>query len=159
MHFMLRNCKSLILLWYLAGNAGYRLHVNPTGFSLNPHLLEEPQENPEELRTEVQIARKLQCIADQFHRLHLQRVGCLWGKGSNGDEEARGVSRSLLFLRSTCVVCLFHFFTVCNQSFIGNNVQLAQTGKFFCAMFNLCLMFIFGLFKCLLLPMSELQGG
>ncbi|XP_077179037.1 bcl-2-modifying factor isoform X2 [Paroedura picta] len=55
------------------GNAGYRLHANPSGFSLNPHLQEEPQESPEELRTEVQIARKLQCIADQFHRLHLQR--------------------------------------------------------------------------------------
>nr|5TZQ_C Chain C, Bcl-2-modifying factor [Gallus gallus]5TZQ_D Chain D, Bcl-2-modifying factor [Gallus gallus] len=26
-----------------------------------------------EARTEVQIARKLQCIADQFHRLHIQR--------------------------------------------------------------------------------------
>ncbi|XP_042320453.1 bcl-2-modifying factor isoform X1 [Sceloporus undulatus] len=55
------------------GNAGYRLHVNPIGFSLNPHFQEEPQESPQELRTEVQIARKLQCIADQFHRLHLQR--------------------------------------------------------------------------------------
>uniref|UniRef100_A0ACB8G464 Uncharacterized protein n=1 Tax=Sphaerodactylus townsendi TaxID=933632 RepID=A0ACB8G464_9SAUR len=67
------------------GNAGYRLHANPIGFSVNPHLQEEPQENPQELRTEVQIARKLQCIADQFHRLHLQRVGSLWiNGGSNG---------------------------------------------------------------------------
>nr|XP_016851424.1 PREDICTED: bcl-2-modifying factor isoform X3 [Anolis carolinensis] len=56
------------------GNAGYRLHVSPIGFSLNPHFQEEPQESPQELRTEVQIARKLQCIADQFHRLHLQRL-------------------------------------------------------------------------------------
>ncbi|XP_020651376.2 bcl-2-modifying factor isoform X3 [Pogona vitticeps] len=55
------------------GNAGYRLHVNPIGFLLNPRLQEEPQGSPQELRTEVQIARKLQCIADQFHRLHLQR--------------------------------------------------------------------------------------
>ncbi|XP_058018103.1 bcl-2-modifying factor isoform X2 [Ahaetulla prasina] len=55
------------------GNAGYRLHVQPIGFTLNPHLQEEPQESLQELRTEVQIARKLQCIADQFHRLHLQR--------------------------------------------------------------------------------------
>ncbi|CAI5764027.1 bcl-2-modifying factor isoform X4 [Podarcis muralis] len=55
------------------GNAGFRLHVNPIGFSLSPHLREEPRESPQELRTEVQIARKLQCIADQFHRLHLQR--------------------------------------------------------------------------------------
>uniref|UniRef100_A0A8C5ST95 Bcl2 modifying factor n=1 Tax=Laticauda laticaudata TaxID=8630 RepID=A0A8C5ST95_LATLA len=56
------------------GNAGYRLHVQPIGFTLNPHLQEEPQESLQELRTEVQIARKLQCIADQFHRLHLQRI-------------------------------------------------------------------------------------
>ncbi|XP_072842389.1 bcl-2-modifying factor isoform X2 [Pogona vitticeps] len=56
------------------GNAGYRLHVNPIGFLLNPRLQEEPQGSPQELRTEVQIARKLQCIADQFHRLHLQRL-------------------------------------------------------------------------------------
>ncbi|XP_028578138.2 bcl-2-modifying factor isoform X2 [Podarcis muralis] len=56
------------------GNAGFRLHVNPIGFSLSPHLREEPRESPQELRTEVQIARKLQCIADQFHRLHLQRI-------------------------------------------------------------------------------------
>ncbi|XP_067414113.1 bcl-2-modifying factor isoform X2 [Emydura macquarii macquarii] len=56
------------------GNAGYRLHVPPVGFALNPHLQEEPQEGQREARAEVQIARKLQCIADQFHRLHIQRA-------------------------------------------------------------------------------------
>ncbi|XP_051647426.1 bcl-2-modifying factor isoform X1 [Manacus candei] len=56
------------------GNAGYRLHVPPAGFGLDPHLQEEPQEGQQEARAEVQIARKLQCIADQFHRLHIQRV-------------------------------------------------------------------------------------
>ncbi|XP_064514482.1 bcl-2-modifying factor isoform X3 [Pseudopipra pipra] len=55
------------------GNAGYRLHVPPAGFGLDPHLQEEPQESQQEARAEVQIARKLQCIADQFHRLHIQR--------------------------------------------------------------------------------------
>ncbi|XP_048803433.1 bcl-2-modifying factor isoform X2 [Lagopus muta] len=55
------------------GNAGYRLHVPPVGFALDPNLQEEPQEGQREARTEVQIARKLQCIADQFHRLHIQR--------------------------------------------------------------------------------------
>ncbi|KAM9653948.1 bcl-2-modifying factor isoform X2 [Buteo buteo] len=55
------------------GNAGYRLHVPPVGFALDPHLQEEPQEGQREARAEVQIARKLQCIADQFHRLHIQR--------------------------------------------------------------------------------------
>ncbi|XP_071600494.1 bcl-2-modifying factor isoform X6 [Heliangelus exortis] len=55
------------------GNAGYRLHVPPGGFALDPHLREEPQEGQQETRAEVQIARKLQCIADQFHRLHMQR--------------------------------------------------------------------------------------
>lgn len=67
----------------LVGNAGYRLHVPPVGFALDPHLQEEPQEGQQEARAEVQIARKLQCIADQFHRLHIQRVGCFqrgrWG--------------------------------------------------------------------------------
>nr|XP_047936579.1 bcl-2-modifying factor isoform X5 [Anser cygnoides] len=61
----------------LAGNAGYRLHVPPVGFALDPHLQEEPQEGQQEARAEVQIARKLQCIADQFHRLHIQRVHVL----------------------------------------------------------------------------------
>ncbi|XP_010287906.1 PREDICTED: bcl-2-modifying factor [Phaethon lepturus] len=56
------------------GNAGYRLHVPPVGFALDPHLQEEPQEGQREARAEVQIARKLQCIADQFHRLHIQRL-------------------------------------------------------------------------------------
>ncbi|RMC00446.1 hypothetical protein DUI87_23056 [Hirundo rustica rustica] len=57
----------------LAGSAGYRLHLPPAGFVLDPHLQEEPQEGQREARAEVQIARKLQCIADQFHRLHIQR--------------------------------------------------------------------------------------
>ncbi|XP_075610263.1 bcl-2-modifying factor isoform X7 [Balearica regulorum gibbericeps] len=56
------------------GNAGYRLHIPPDGFALDPHLQEEPQEGQREARAEVQIARKLQCIADQFHRLHIQRM-------------------------------------------------------------------------------------
>ncbi|KAM7041811.1 bcl-2-modifying factor isoform 1-T2 [Acridotheres tristis] len=56
------------------GSAGYRLHVPPAGFALDPHLQEEPQEGQREARAEVQIARKLQCIADQFHRLHIQRL-------------------------------------------------------------------------------------
>ncbi|KAL9850873.1 bcl-2-modifying factor isoform 4-T7 [Geothlypis trichas] len=55
------------------GSAGYRLHVPPAGFVLDQHLQEEPQEGQREARAEVQIARKLQCIADQFHRLHIQR--------------------------------------------------------------------------------------
>ncbi|XP_040416280.1 bcl-2-modifying factor isoform X1 [Cygnus olor] len=59
------------------GNAGYRLHVPPVGFALDRHLQEEPQEGQQEARAEVQIARKLQCIADQFHRLHIQRVHVL----------------------------------------------------------------------------------
>nr|XP_042713359.1 bcl-2-modifying factor isoform X2 [Chrysemys picta bellii] len=65
----------------LTGNAGYRLHVPPVGFALNPHLQEEPREGQREARTEVQIARKLQCIADQFHRLHIQRARsvCCYG--------------------------------------------------------------------------------
>ncbi|XP_054131886.1 bcl-2-modifying factor isoform X2 [Melozone crissalis] len=57
----------------LAGSAGYRLHVPPAGFVLDPQLQEDPQEGQREARAEVQIARKLQCIADQFHRLHIQR--------------------------------------------------------------------------------------
>ncbi|XP_037756424.1 bcl-2-modifying factor isoform X5 [Chelonia mydas] len=63
------------------GNAGYRLHVPPVGFALNPHLQEEPREGQREARAEVQIARKLQCIADQFHRLHIQRARsvCCYG--------------------------------------------------------------------------------
>ncbi|KAF2980136.1 hypothetical protein EK904_009572, partial [Melospiza melodia maxima] len=58
----------------LAGSAGYRLHVPAAGFVLDPQLQEEPQEGQREARAEVQIARKLQCIADQFHRLHIQRL-------------------------------------------------------------------------------------
>ncbi|XP_029454370.1 bcl-2-modifying factor isoform X2 [Rhinatrema bivittatum] len=55
------------------GNAGYRLHF-PDSSELNSHLQEESQQGQQELSAEAQIAHKLQCIGDQFHRLHLQRV-------------------------------------------------------------------------------------
>ncbi|KAI5936664.1 Bcl-2-modifying factor [Manis javanica] len=54
------------------GNAGYRLPL-PAGF---PAVLPFGEQSPEgqwQHRAEVQIARKLQCIADQFHRLHMQQ--------------------------------------------------------------------------------------
>ncbi|XP_074145358.1 bcl-2-modifying factor [Sminthopsis crassicaudata] len=54
------------------GNAGYRLPL-PANFPSSLRLGAEPPEEPWEHRAEVQIARKLQCIADQFHRLHMQR--------------------------------------------------------------------------------------
>ncbi|XP_069861875.1 bcl-2-modifying factor [Dipodomys merriami] len=47
------------------GSAGYRLPL-PASFP----AAQQPLEGH---RVEVQIARKLQCIADQFHRLHTQR--------------------------------------------------------------------------------------
>ncbi|XP_027725825.1 bcl-2-modifying factor isoform X1 [Vombatus ursinus] len=55
------------------GNAGYRLPL-PANFPVSLRLGEEPPQEQWEHRTEVQIARKLQCIADQFHRLHMQRM-------------------------------------------------------------------------------------
>ncbi|XP_069909463.1 bcl-2-modifying factor isoform X2 [Oryctolagus cuniculus] len=55
------------------GNAGYRLPL-PASFPANFALGEQPPEGQWQHRAEVQIARKLQCIADQFHRLHLQQL-------------------------------------------------------------------------------------
>lgn len=62
-----------------AGNAGYRLPL-PASFPAGLPLGEQPPEGQWQHRAEVQIARKLQCIADQFHRLHIQQVGMrVWG--------------------------------------------------------------------------------
>ena len=74
-----------------AGNAGYRLPL-PAGFPAGLPLGEQPAEGQWQHRAEVQIARKLQRIADQFHRLHMQQVGmggswgrvCLLGLGGWG---------------------------------------------------------------------------
>lgn len=67
-----------------AGNAGYRLPL-PAGFPAGLPLGEQPAEGQWQHRAEVQIARKLQRIADQFHRLHMQQVGMgdfwRWGGG------------------------------------------------------------------------------
>lgn len=54
------------------GNAGYRLPL-ATSFRAGSPLEEQPPEGQWQHRTEVQIAHKLQCIADQFHRLHVQQ--------------------------------------------------------------------------------------
>ncbi|GAB5572592.1 bcl-2-modifying factor [Prionailurus iriomotensis] len=54
------------------GNAGYRLPL-PASFPAGLPLGEQPPEGHWQHRAEVQIARKLQCIADQFHRLHMQQ--------------------------------------------------------------------------------------
>nr|XP_058915001.1 bcl-2-modifying factor isoform X1 [Kogia breviceps] len=54
------------------GNAGYRLPL-PAGFPAGLPLGEQPAEGQWQHRAEVQIARKLQRIADQFHRLHMQQ--------------------------------------------------------------------------------------
>ncbi|XP_039923134.1 bcl-2-modifying factor isoform X4 [Hirundo rustica] len=78
------------------GSAGYRLHLPPAGFVLDPHLQEEPQEGQREARAEVQIARKLQCIADQFHRLHIQR----------GEKGSGRQSRSAAPLNASPLLCL-----------------------------------------------------
>ena len=74
-----------------AGNAGYRLPL-PASFPAGLPLGEQPPEGQWQHRAEIQIARKLQCIADQFHRLHMQQVGtgswlgevvCIcWGYGA-----------------------------------------------------------------------------
>ncbi|XP_020953510.1 bcl-2-modifying factor isoform X4 [Sus scrofa] len=52
----------------------------PCGVTEEPQRLfyglplgEQPPEGQWQHRAEVQIARKLQCIADQFHRLHMQQ--------------------------------------------------------------------------------------
>ncbi|XP_049641184.1 bcl-2-modifying factor [Suncus etruscus] len=50
------------------GNAGYRLPL-PASLPLG----EPPREGQGQQRAEVQIARKLQCIADQFHQLHMEQ--------------------------------------------------------------------------------------
>ncbi|XP_045144078.1 bcl-2-modifying factor isoform X2 [Echinops telfairi] len=55
------------------GNAGYRLPL-PATFPAGLPLGEQPPEGRWQHRGEVQMARKLRCIADQFHRLHVQRV-------------------------------------------------------------------------------------
>ncbi|XP_026939662.1 bcl-2-modifying factor [Physeter macrocephalus] len=55
------------------GNAGYRLPL-PAGFPAGLPLGEQPAEGQWQHRAEVQIARKLQRIADQFHRLHMQQT-------------------------------------------------------------------------------------
>ncbi|XP_036911989.1 bcl-2-modifying factor isoform X2 [Sturnira hondurensis] len=54
------------------GNAGYRLPL-PASFPAGSPLGEQPPEGQWQHRAEIQIARKLQCIADQFHRLHMQQ--------------------------------------------------------------------------------------
>lgn len=69
------SCASSVF----AGNAGYRLPL-PASFPTGLPLGEQPPEGQWQHRAEVQIARKLQCIADQFHRLHMQQVGMrVWG--------------------------------------------------------------------------------
>lgn len=64
----------------LAGNAGYRLPL-PASFPAGLPLGEQPPEGQwQHHRAEIQIARKLQSIADQFHRLQMQQVGTgPWG--------------------------------------------------------------------------------
>ncbi|KAI4583067.1 hypothetical protein MJG53_008280 [Ovis ammon polii x Ovis aries] len=54
------------------GNAGYRLPL-PASFPAGLPLGDQPPEGQWQHRAEIQIARKLQCIADQFHRLHMQQ--------------------------------------------------------------------------------------
>lgn len=70
-----------------AGNAGYRLPL-PASYPAGLPLDEQPPEGQWQHRTEIQIARKLQCIADQFHRLHMQQVGMRPGDGGGGVESA-----------------------------------------------------------------------
>ncbi|XP_072284994.1 bcl-2-modifying factor isoform X2 [Pyxicephalus adspersus] len=53
------------------GHAGYLLH-QPIDLAMQ--LEEETQHRRPEQSAERLIARKLQCIGDQFHRLHLQRI-------------------------------------------------------------------------------------
>ncbi|XP_060031120.1 bcl-2-modifying factor isoform X2 [Erinaceus europaeus] len=54
------------------GNAGYRLPL-PNSFPAGSPFAEQRREGQWQQRVEVQIARKLQCIADQFHHLHMQQ--------------------------------------------------------------------------------------
>lgn len=74
-----------------AGNAGYRLPL-PAGFPAGLPLGEQPAEGQWQHRAEVQIARKLQRIADQFHRLHMQQVGMgdFWLGGGGGASAGAG---------------------------------------------------------------------
>ncbi|XP_075387646.1 LOW QUALITY PROTEIN: bcl-2-modifying factor [Tenrec ecaudatus] len=83
------------------GNAGYRLPL-PATFPAGLPLGEQPPEGRWQHRAEVQIARKLRCIADQFHRLHVQRhqqnrnrgwrqvLLILYNLALNGDENRNG---------------------------------------------------------------------
>uniref|UniRef100_A0A9L0T0M7 Bcl2 modifying factor n=1 Tax=Equus caballus TaxID=9796 RepID=A0A9L0T0M7_HORSE len=87
------------------GNAGYRLPL-PASFPAGLPLGEQPPEGQWQHRAEVQIARKLQCIADQFHRLHMQQhqqnrnrvwwqtLLFLHNLALNGDENRNGAGPS-----------------------------------------------------------------
>ncbi|XP_063106364.1 bcl-2-modifying factor isoform X1 [Cavia porcellus] len=76
------------------GNAGYRLPL-PASFPAGLPLGEQPPEGQWQHRAEVQIARKLQCIADQFHRLHIQQVGLRAGMGdASAGAGSQGLPRS-----------------------------------------------------------------
>ncbi|XP_059769635.1 bcl-2-modifying factor isoform X3 [Balaenoptera ricei] len=89
------------------GNAGYRLPL-PAGFPAGLPLGEQPAEGQWQHRAEVQIARKLQRIADQFHRLHTQQhqqnrnrvwwqiLLFLHNLAVNGDENRNGAGPSSL---------------------------------------------------------------
>lgn len=78
-----------------AGNAGYRLPL-PASFPAGSPLGEQPPEGQFlQHRAEVQIARKLQCIADQFHRLHMQQVGMRVGRGVEAGKPGPRVNRPL----------------------------------------------------------------
>uniref|UniRef100_A0A8C4MKQ7 Bcl2 modifying factor n=1 Tax=Equus asinus asinus TaxID=83772 RepID=A0A8C4MKQ7_EQUAS len=77
------------------GNAGYRLPL-PASFPAGLPLGEQPPEGQWQHRAEVQIARKLQCIADQFHRLHMQQVGMgAWGGGESSGDGGPGPASGL----------------------------------------------------------------
>ncbi|XP_054572336.1 bcl-2-modifying factor isoform X1 [Eptesicus fuscus] len=84
------------------GNAGYRLPL-PASFPAGLPLGEQPPEGQwQHHRAEIQIARKLQSIADQFHRLqmqqHQQNRNRMWWQfllflhnlAVNGDENRNG---------------------------------------------------------------------
>ncbi|XP_048188773.1 bcl-2-modifying factor [Perognathus longimembris pacificus] len=78
------------------GSAGYRLRLpaparSPAAAAAAPPRAEQPPDGPWPHRAELQIARKLRCIADQFHRLHAQR------HQQNPD---RGWGQILLFLHN-----------------------------------------------------------
>ncbi|XP_036152895.1 bcl-2-modifying factor isoform X2 [Myotis myotis] len=62
------------------GNAGYRLPL-PASFPAGLPLGEQPPEGQwQHHRAEIQIARKLQSIADQFHRLQMQQISRIWSQ-------------------------------------------------------------------------------